>query len=233
MSKNAATPGFSTSAFWRRGRRPLACGPHLVEAADRRGDRRAVDVLEVDLPVDDRRVEGERLLVRLRERPVERQRVGVGEPQLRLRVLLVEPEVAAQELQPPALLVELAGQVTRAVAARRVADDVVGDLEGPLAGAQQPLDGLRAGEAPLGQPGRAAVAGLERVRVEVGAHVLVERRGTSAGCGRPTRRGSTPGSPTSGGCARTATIAATTWSTGTTSTVVSAAPGISGSSPRP
>ena len=41
------------------------------------------------------------------------------------------------------------------------------------------------------------------------------------------------GSPGSGGWASTATIAATTWSTGTMSTMVSPAAGNSGSSPRP
>ena len=57
----------------------------------------------------------------------------VGEAQLGGGVLHVEVEVAAQELQPPALLVELAGQVPGPVAARRVADRVVRDLPGPLA----------------------------------------------------------------------------------------------------
>ena len=55
-----------------------------------------------------------------------------------------------------------------------MADHVVGDLVGALAGREQPLDRLRAGEPPVGQPGRASVAALERVGVEVAAHVVVE-----------------------------------------------------------
>ena len=146
----------------------------LVEAAHGRGDRRAVHLDEVVRPVDDRGVEGERRAVLLGEGLVERQRPLVGEAQLGGGVLHVEVEVAAQELQPPALLVELAGQVPGPVAARRVADRVVRDLPGPLAGGQQPLHRARAREPPLRQPGRAAVAGGEGVPVEVGAHRAVE-----------------------------------------------------------
>ena len=82
----------------------------------------------------------------------------VVEVQLRLRVLAVEVEVAAQELQPSALLVELAGQVAGAVAPRCVPDHVVGGLVRLLAGHEQPFDRLRAREPPVGQPRRPPVA---------------------------------------------------------------------------
>ena len=44
-----------------------------------------------------------------------------------------------------------------------------------LADGEQPLHGLRTGEPPVGQPRGTAVAGLERVLVEVGAHRVVEQ----------------------------------------------------------
>ncbi len=152
---------------------PLA--PDLVHLAHRLGDRGAVHLLEVVLPVDDRGVEPERLAVRLRQAREERLGVRVGEPQVGGEVLLVQVEVAAQELQPASLHVELAGQVAGAVAARRVADHVVGHLVRALAGGEQPLGRTGTGEPPVGQPHRTAVAGLERVVVEVLARVVVER----------------------------------------------------------
>ena len=125
-------------------------------------------------PVDDRGVEGERRAVGLGQRVEDRHRLLVGEAQLGGGVLHVEVQVATQELQPAPLLVQLAGQLAGAVAARRVPDRVVGPLPGLLAGRQQPLHGAGAREPPLGQPRRAAVAGGERVVVEEGAHRVVE-----------------------------------------------------------
>ena len=175
MSKNAAMPDASPLDL------PQAVGgglppqrAELVEPPDRRGHGRAVHLDEVVLPVDDGGVEGESGAVRLGQRVEERHRLLVGEAQLGGGVLHVEVEVAAQELQPPALLVQLAGQVAGPVAARRVPDGVVGDLPGLLAGRQQPLDRAGAGEPPLRQPGRAAVARGEGVAVEVRAHRAVE-----------------------------------------------------------
>ncbi len=107
-------------------------------------------------------------------RPAQRRGVVVGEPQLRLGVLLVQREVAPQEVQAAPLPVELAGQLAGAVAARDALDDVVGDLERPLAGHQQPFDRGGPGESPVGQPGRPALTRLEGVLVEVAAHVVVQ-----------------------------------------------------------
>ena len=116
----------------------------------------------------------------------ERQGLDVGESQLGLGVLPVQVEVAAQELEPSALELELAGELASPVVPRRVGDHVVGHLVGPLARDEQPLDVLGTGEPPLGQPGGAAVAHVERVVVEVVAHDRVEVPGTTAGSARRT-----------------------------------------------
>ena len=73
------------------------------------------------MPVDDRGVEGELSLVVGVERVEAARSVwSSAKRSSACGVLAVEVEVAAQELQPAALLVELAGQVAGPVAARRV-----------------------------------------------------------------------------------------------------------------
>ena len=126
-----------------------------------RGDRWAVHVLDVGLPVEDGGVERERGLIIRMQRPGQREGVVVDEVQLRLRVLVVQRVIAPQEVQPDPGPIEVLGDLAGPVRARRLGEHPLGQLVRPLRGGQQPLDRGRAGELPLRQPGRPAGTALE------------------------------------------------------------------------
>ena len=115
-------------------------------------------------------------------RLVQREHVVVDEVQLDLGVGAVQVHVAAQEVQPPLLGVEVAGDGADPVAARGQRQRPLGQVVGALARGQRPLDDPGAGEAPRGQPDGAAGVHVERVPGEVLADVVVqlpERQGVA------------------------------------------------------
>ena len=110
-----------------------------IHPPDRGGDRRAVHLLDVGRPVEDGGVEGEDRLIIGVQGVGQGQRVVVHEVQLGLRVLVVEREVAAQEVQPDPGAIEIAGELAGGVRPR-------GDAQHPFGEA---VRSLRRGEEPL------------------------------------------------------------------------------------
>jgi hypothetical protein len=192
--------------------------------------RREVDVVDVVGPLDDRRVEAEDLLFAGASRS---QRPGGGRsgsaPRSRCRRRRARrsrgparPGCAGPRCAPP-------GRPVRR--ARAGPEDPLGHGEGRRGPAQLSLHPPASGERPLGDDDGLAVGVVEGVLGEPRLHE-VDQAGRSARVPDARRHLVDGGAVGSGPAAATATRAATTMSTGMTSTTPSGTPGNSFSSPR-
>ena len=134
-----------------------------------------MDVDEVVVPVDDRRVEPERLDVVGVQRLVQREGAAVGEVQLGVGVRTVEVEVATQEVSRPRCRSRVRAQSRVRADRGSDGDDPVGGAVRPVAEADQLVDPLGALPLPPRHPDLAAVALHHRVLDEVFADQVVQQ----------------------------------------------------------